>query len=157
MRDDILRCLFRTRRSVTRRGYGPSRRARRQLEGSEPARGEPIRRRCDWEGPAPALNVRLLYRFLLSRLGRPWDGVMSELSRAVRSPRHRGEVREAALCLVETSAREAGGRPTDSRGGPLPATLRLGEMRLGRCLYVCPSTGLLRQVAEAAAEARPAG
>jgi hypothetical protein len=147
MRADSLRNLFRKHRSSTWGTSKSSKRTQHRLERSgEPPRGERIKQRLRGAAQESGLNCRLLFRFLVSRLGSPWDQVLSELARAIRSRRRQQVVLEAVRSFVEVSAREVKNSVCDSRGVPLPTKKRVGELRLDRCLYVCPCTGLLKQV-----------
>jgi hypothetical protein len=145
----ILRNLFRKHRSNTLGADIPksSKRAEhRSARSGAPPKGEKMKQR--WRGGTKhaEVNFRVLFRFLVSHLGCAWDRVLSELSRAIRSPGHRTVILEAVRSLVETSAREVGGSVCDSRGVPLPARKSIGESRFDRTLYVCPRTRCLQQV-----------
>jgi hypothetical protein len=136
MREDMFKVLL----ERPRYGAGRGRKGRRApLDELSPS-WEPIGR-----NGTKGLNENLapLHRWLRRQVGRPWDKVYSELS-AVVSVRSavQQHVRDHVPDLVRLHVQERDGRLYAWRrcGPPEPVGLRRTE------LYVCPRTGLLREV-----------
>jgi hypothetical protein len=139
MRSDMFEVIVERPRVDPWRGHTKGRRQepRRQQEGSV---REPMSRgrgsKCLNENLAP------LRRFLLSRVGRPWDAVRSEIC-ALLTPRsavqkhvldHVKQMVEENAVLIDGRAHHSGGH----RHGSLIQPSRWGGF------YVCPRTGALR-------------
>src|SRR5262245_13101197 len=124
------------------RRKGKGRGGRRGGWEDQPKR-EGIRRRS---GDARAFNDNLgpLRRFLLSRVGRPWDKVYSEVcARAGRSAAVPARVRDEVFRLVAVHAVLIDGVLCHGEGRAYGEPLR---PRWGEVLYVCPKSGLLKRV-----------
>jgi hypothetical protein len=97
-------------------------------------------------------NLAPLLRFLRGQVGRPWDSVRSEIAEhlSVGSAVQK-HVLDHVADFVERNVIMVDGLPHSLRWGGLTPIGRSPY----RTLYVCPRTGLLRQV-RPAREARPA-
>jgi hypothetical protein len=124
------------------KGY---RRQLRRYGEDGPPRREGIK--ACWRGNIKLLNEHLgpLRRYLGSQVGRPWDKVFSEICAHIdRSSAVQDHVRDHVADYVTVHALLIDGVPCDGEGGrhygkPLH---QFGY----RPWYVCPRTGLLRQV-----------
>lgn len=87
------------------------------------------------------------YRFLRSRVGRPWNAVFSEICTGCRGRRNQREefLRLVARCVERIDGELVG------VGHWLSKRVALGSGEL----YVCPDTGLLRVVPEVSRRRRP--
>lgn len=83
-------------------------------------------------------DYSILYRFLRSRVGRPWDDVYSEICAEADGRSHDGyRFRQSVLNVVETDTRiDEQGDVANGRGTKLRRTW-------GRSFYVHPETGVL--------------
>lgn len=136
MREDMFKVIV----ERPRHGGGWQRKGRqRPLDESSPSR-EPIGRKG-----TKGLNENLapLRRWLRSQVGWPWDKVYSELSERVSARSAvQQHVRDHVPDLVQLHVEEREGRLYAWRrwGPPEPIGRRQDE------LYVCPRTGLLREI-----------
>ena len=118
-------------------------------------------RRAGWEGRAGREGMRRrsghgkhfnehlgpLRRFLLSRVGHPWDKVFSEICAHVnRNSAVQDHVRDHVAQIVATHVVLIDGVPCSGEGGDYGRPLR--PSRWWHVFYVCPRTGLLRRVKE---------
>jgi hypothetical protein len=126
-------------------------------------------RRAGWEGRAGREGMRRrsghgkhfnehlgpLRRFLLSRVGHPWDKVFSEICAHInRNSAVQDHVRDHVVQLVVTHVVLIDGVACSGAGGDYGRPLHSG--RWWRQFYVCPRTGLLRRVKELRQHSRPA-
>jgi hypothetical protein len=124
---------------------GSRRRLQRGLDASP--RREGIKR--TWGGGTKWLSEHLgpLRRFLLGRVGRPWDAVFAEICEHLRRDSAvQDHVRDHVWDFVERDVVLIDGVPCHGTGHwsgrPLAAGWRW------QMLYVCPQTGLLKRVPE---------
>jgi hypothetical protein len=117
-------------------------RARRRLAWDEQPRREGMKRRS---GGGRFFNEHLgpLVRFLRSRVGRPWDGVFSEICQHInRDSVVQDHVRDHVDDLVVTRVLLVDGVPCYN-GGRFHARPIAGS-RFSAQFYVCPATGILK-------------
>lgn len=125
-------------------------------------------RRAGWEGRAGREGMRRrsghgkhfnehlgpLRRFLLSRVGHPWDKVFSEICVHVnRNSAVQDHVRDHVAQTVAIHVVLIDGVPCSGEGADYGRPLRPG--RWWHVFYVCPRTGLLRRVKERPGDGRP--
>jgi len=144
MRDDMHRLLVTRPRSGSRCPLrGTRRRRRERVRFEEAPRYESMRGRHQTKYPSEYFAP--LIRFLRKSVGRPWDDVYSEIRRTVRPD---GVVQQHIYVHLEDfvadPVREIDGRLYTNRWqGSL---VELGDHSGPDTFYVCPRTGLLREL-----------
>jgi hypothetical protein len=147
MRHDMAKVIVeRPRRGSRVRGTPKGLRRRQQkLTADNLPRREGIRRRS---GHTKEFNEHLgpLWRYLLSNVGHPWDKVFSEICAHInRNSAVQDHVRDHVWDFVEKDVILVAGVPCHGTGYWTGRPLDNGWGRR-RQLYVCPKTGLLKQV-----------
>jgi hypothetical protein len=154
MRDDMAKVIVERPRLGSRvRGKGVRRREQKLGVDNLPRR-EGIKRR--WNGGSKHFNEHLgpLRRYLRSQVGRPWSKVFSEICAHInRNSVVQDHVRDHVEDYVERNVILIDGVPC--HGGAWAYGKPLADGYFRRALfYVCPRTGLLREVKISCTKAR---